>query len=220
MSVDHSVVYFTNPNVDAGNYQLVDFDCDNTAAGMSPEEVAARLAQYFKRCGEANVISADTHITQILYRAPGSAGATPIVPDPAFTAAAVTYTNASPYNWAVSGWGGFPILVASAGVLAPLGTSVSVSERSAHPGRSGRGRHFLPFVQSGAINGGGTLGTGQQADIVQAYEVLFMGLDPLAKGSVLDEVHPVITNHLRTTEYPITSVKAQPILSNLESRRR
>lgn len=221
-NVDHFVIKFTNTNVDAQNFQLVDFDCDLIASGMSVDEAAARLVYYFNRLSDANCIADDTAMVGIDYRAPGSAGATP-VPFPTATpmAAIAAVVTASPYNWNGLIASSYTLLQGGGGGLCPLGTSISVSEFTATVGPTGRGRHFLPFTGTDAVNPGGTLGTGQIADIKQAYDVLFLGEDETgAPGGPLDELHPCVTNATRTTEHPITLVRAQPIFSNLESRRR
>jgi hypothetical protein len=219
MTIDHFVVEFANTAIPANNPQLVDFDCDLSIHSTSTDEVAARLYVYFARLAVANVIDHGTSIVGISYRAPGSAGGVPLSFPTARVTSFLNIVNAAPWNWATTDVG-FGTVLPGSGPLAPLGTSISVSERSATPGPTGRGRHFLPFITSQAVNPGGQVGSGQLADIKQAYGTCFLGLDSTGAGGGPVTVNPLITNAARTTDHPIVSVKPQPVFSNLESRRR
>jgi hypothetical protein len=108
-------------------------------------------------------------------------------------------------------------VLGASGGLAPVGTSVCVTEYSAGFGRRSRGRHFLPFVNKAKVDGNGLFAAEDIALVEAAYNSYILNLDD-------DPVHPsllpVILSATLTTQTVITHVKAQPVLSNLRSRRR
>ncbi|HEV8177034.1 MAG TPA: hypothetical protein VGP44_05035 [Gemmatimonadales bacterium] len=215
-SINTWIVKFQNDNVDATNYQIVDFDIDYTIVGVpqsSNEQVAEILAYFGALSGG---FATGTRLVEVGWRGPGSAGATPW-PFPLTEYNAIRADpDAGP--WALPAWTAYGTAMGS-GNLAPLGTSISVSERTAQVGRTGRGRHFLPFTSANTVSAGGTVGTGRLALIDDAYATFLLGAGttPLAATPAPGVV---VSNRAKTTAYAITTVKAQPVFSNLESRRR
>jgi hypothetical protein len=69
------------------------------------------------------------------------------------------------------------------------------------------------------VNAQGFVATARQALSNDAYETFFLGGGNVPMAAT-PAVGVVVTNHLKTTSYPISTVKAQPVFSNLESRRR
>jgi hypothetical protein len=202
------VAKYVNASVNPDNYQLVDFDFDSST--LTEKELAAQILAYGNLLGSVGVIATQTQCIDITSRPSGSAGATS-VPFPtaeyvalhALLATVGTYTS---YTQFIGG-----------GALAPLGTSVSVSERTAFPGRSGRGRHFLPYCGVSAVAADGSVDATAIFDIESFYNALFLGSlvgGPVATKAVVRPNNTLSGGHL------IVSCKAQPIFSNLESRRR
>lgn len=207
---------FTNTSVPTTNYALCDFDF-NPLVGTTLPELGAQIIGYLQQC---DVFAEATHLVDLSYRNAGAAGFTPL-PFPvaeyaAVDAAAVVdgFTSAPMTTYATR--------LAGTGVLLPLGTSISVSERTAHAGPTGRGRHFLPFIAASVNNGVGQVASLYLSAIENAYNEFFLGIKPGGGAATQPVPDPVIvvTNAAGTTQYPIVSCKPQAIFSNLESRRR
>lgn len=196
-----------NANVDASNYQLVNFDFNADVADL--DGCAAACIAYLASCGASDAIAGSSSIVGIESRAAGSAGAVS-VPFPAAAYTALLGTGTPPPTFALA----YPAGIGG-GAMCPLGTSISVSEKTATVGRTGRGRHFLPYTSNDAINGGGTLLAAVQGLIETYYDQFMFGT---AIGISPDPV--VRAGGVYSGGHPITVVKAQPVLSNLESRRR
>lgn len=207
-------VKFTNTAVAQANYQMCDVDVQHAWIGSESLIVAQVLAYFAAVSGN---MAAGTKITECLVREIGSAGAYPF-PFPVADYTAVK-DAALTDGITVPGMAAYGTTIGS-GALCPLGTSISVSELTAFPGRSGRGRHFLPFASAGVVSAGGELGTGQPPIIIDCYNELIRGFEPgggLATSPILT-LNPAVTNGV--TSHTITHVKPQPVFSNLESRRR
>lgn len=218
MASSRFVVQFSNSNVSSGNTQLLDFDTDPFGViGLrysTVPEITASILVYLATLSGG--FGAGTKVDQVLYRAAGSPGSVPVpFPGPEFVAIAAAATTA---GYTVPAWTTYNTSSGS-GVLAPLGTSISVSELTATVGRTGRGRHFLPFVTQGVISAGGTVGTGTIALTESAALDILMGQ---ASGTVpaLIGIPWVLVGPASPASKEITNVKCQPIFSNLESRRR
>lgn len=206
---EHWVIKFANASVDPSNYQICDIDF--AVPGPTVSQVAAQILAYF--AGQCTLMSADdTVIVGLDYTPSGAAGGTPVpFPSTDYAAEHTAYPalpNLTAYGQNVGG----------AGFLAPLGTSVSVSEHTASPGPSGRGRHFIPFVGRDCCSTAGFLNPGTIIDSDDNYGRFFF--DVFSDGPFAAYPNPVVTNALRTTTKDIVSVKTQQIFSNLESRRR
>jgi hypothetical protein len=202
------VVKLTNTAVAQDNYQIVDFDFDATT-GTEAECVAGVIA-YLASCGASDAIAEGTSIVEVTTREAADPGG---VPQP-FPVAAYTALLASATPPPTPGVLAFPIGLGG-GALAPLGTSISVSERTLTPGPHGRGRHFLPFTPVDAVNGGGQL-IPAIAALIETYYDEFI-FNTAGTGDLIPVVRP---GGVYSGGNPVTLVKAQPVFSNLESRRR
>lgn len=215
----HWVVKFQNANVDAGNYQICDVHTNDGATTLSPD----RLAQIIAYFATTNVAAVNTSIVGVSARFNGAAGYTPLpFPTTEYAAVVAAATGDSvAVNPMATGYASNIGLTGS--VLAPLGTSISVSERTATAGPTGRGRHFLPFIRSSAATAGGSVVAADGTEIELLYNYFLRGIlggVPFAASPPVADLFPVVTNSAGTPVHGITSVKAQPIFSNLESRRR
>lgn len=198
----------SNDAVNAANYQVNRFAFN--APVMDVDELAACILAYFYTIEAVDVFAQNTRIVGIDSRPNGSSGAV-AVPFP--TTAYAALVVAVPALPSVTTYVG----TIGAGNLAPLGTSISVSERTATVGPTGRGRHFLPFTSRNVVDTGGTLIPATGGAIEDAWNDFIRG-DALVAGVP----NPVVRPGSATGGggHTITSVKAQPVFSNLESRRR
>lgn len=199
---------YVNASVNTDNYQMMDFDFDG--ATQTEKELAAVILAYGNLLGSQGIIAVNTSCVEIMSRPSGSAGATAVpFPTAEYVALHGLLTTVGTYTTYTQIIGG--------GALCPLGTSVSVSERTAFPGRSGRGRHFLPFCGVSAVAGDGSVDSAAIFDIEGDYNSLFLGSLVGGPPATKAVVRP---NNVLTGGHLITTVKAQPVFSNLESRRR
>lgn len=218
MACSKYVVKLSNSNVSPANYQLIDFDTDPFAVvGLrysTTSEISASILVYLATLSGG--MAAGTSFTEVLYRAAGSAGSVSL-PFPAadYASIAAAATTAGYTVPAIAAYG----TTFGSGILAPLGTSISVSELTLTVGRTGRGRHFLPFVSQGVISAGGTVGSGHIILTEGAADDILLGQ---ASGTVpaLIGIPWAMCGPASPTGKEIVNVKCQPIFSNLESRRR
>lgn len=213
------VFKFENADVDASNYQICDFDVKHT--GSSIAQAGAQMIAYFAAVGFATM-GGVVKLIEVTHRAVGAAGAT-VLPFPtaeyAGVLAAATTDVISPAGMP----SGYATQISAAGPLCPLGTSISVSEISAFAGRRGRGRHFLPYTGRNVVTTGGqvTLATRNRIEQLYTYFLAgFISTTGLPATAPVVGLTPVVTNAAGTPTHDIITVRAQPIFSNLESRRR
>lgn len=218
MPIDHFVVRFVNTSVDPGNYQLVDFDRSPSGGTPTDAQIAAQLAAYFALTG-SQVCASGTQIESISVRHSGSPGLVAI-PFPTTEYAAIVAAVIAA-GGTIPGMGAGYGANFGAGALSPLGTSISVTELTATPGPTGRGRHFLPFINTGCVSAAGGLLATQQAFIRSAWDDMIFGIDGAgAPFPPMVNLSPVVTDAAQSHGYPILSIRPQPVFSNLESRRR
>jgi hypothetical protein len=205
-TVGKVMVTMVNTSVGEGNPSIVDFDF-NTAESL--ESVVARCLGYIDRAG-ANSMGVGSRVTGVRYRPQGAGGSTD-VPFPVTAYLDLTATHPTlPLHAAYN----FPI---GAGPLAPRGTSVCVSEQTFTAGRTGRGRHFLPFTGHNATTSAGLLAEVYAVAIEEAATT-FLGIsDPLAGPGYT--IGWSVTDKNGSSYKLITSVKCRQVLSNLRSRR-
>lgn len=219
MAIIRYVFRFENTASNTQNYQIVDADITN-ATGTG----AAQLAQmccYFASVGYQTA-GGQMKLTEVTARTTGSPGAVPQV----FPTAAYAAVLAAGVTDGVSLAGmasGFATQISAAGTLCPLGTSISVTEKSATVGRTGRGRHFLPFIGVNTVQTDGTVKSTVREAVKEFYNYLFLAVKPGAGGvatAPIINLGPVVTNRFGLIGHAVVEVKAQPVFSNLESRRR
>jgi hypothetical protein len=207
---------FENDNVEAVNYQEfgIELGCDVAVIGL--EQVVAQLLGYVT--GACRWVSDQhTKLVGIDYRATLSTVSVPVAfPTAEYAAFYAANVAAFPKMVGITGYG--QDLGETGNPLAPLGTSIVVSEYTATGGPSGRGRHFLPFIGAYSVTGGGYVQPTHRAALKEYYERLLM--DGVTVTAPWEPLQPVVENAAGTTVKNITNVKAQPVFSNLESRRR
>jgi hypothetical protein len=199
---------YENANVNPLNYQLIDFDFDGTT--LTAAELAARILAFGNVLGANGVIAGSTTCAEIISRPVGSAGGTHVpFPTAEYVALHALYATVGTYTAYTQTIGG--------GVLCPLGTSVSLSKLTATPGKTGRGRYFLPFCGVSMVATDGSVDAFGRSIIEQEFHILFIG-----DGSpALTTATPVVrASNTLSGGHPVTNCKAQPVFSNLESRRR
>lgn len=202
MTIKRYTVKFTHTNINVANPALVNFVADG---GGSDAENAASILAYL--AGMGGIFSSGTNVVDVSVRPAGSAGGTSL----AFPA--TEYATLSGIA-SLPSWTGYGSLPGATGALTPLGTSISVSERTATVGPTGRGRHFLPMVNTAIVTSGGVLNGTDITLVHDSYDFWLRG------GSGGPAFNPSVSNHTLAHAFHITSVKPQPIFSNLESRRR
>lgn len=208
MTITKYTARITNDNVDPNNFQLVGFTFDNTENDpVNTSLVLAYLAE------ASNTYASGTRIIGVSARTAGSAGGVD-VPFPV-TEYAANASGGAADGHPLPAMAAYGVSIGGGG-LTPLGTSISVSERTSTVGPTGRGRHFLPFTSTTQITAGGRLAPSTITEISDKWRYWF-GYGP---SSPYVLVGPVITNRLLAIPKVILTVKAQPVLSNLESRRR
>jgi hypothetical protein len=210
MAGGHFVLKFSNPNVDAANYQIVDHDLASTTLATDAEALAQLIA-FWQQTGFNSIAVGTNLVEATLYPLGGGAGVAQPFPVAAHAALVVIDPTLPPAT-------AFPVDVgASSSGLAPLGTSIVVSEYTAVGGPGGRGRLFIPFVAEATVTAGGTLDPTIAATIATLYGHWIHG-GTFAFGT--EDLEPVIVHRNGDPATDVTHVKAQPVFSNLESRRR
>ncbi len=210
---------FQNDDVGPVNYQIV--DADIAGVGVTTEESVAQMLCYFATVGYT-MMGGVTRLIEVMERPLGAAGATPVPFPYAEYAQVLTWAAADGVSAAGMATG-FLTQISAGGVLCPLGTSISVSERTSTVGPTGRGRHFLPFVGVNAVETNGSVKAQVREKIEDMYNYFFRALDPITNvpvASGMFDLEPKVTPANGATTNQIIAVKAQPVFSNLESRRR
>ena len=204
-----ATVTITN-DAEGTNFSQVSF---NTNSILTPSQASMAAVGY---CAQAiaNSCAGGTRIRGCTFRTAGTAGALPVdfnllefgqILD-AYLDAGLTVSTMTDYgqDLGVPGLG-----------LAPIGTSVVMSERTLTPGRTGIGRHFFPFTTRDVVLTTGLLNPATGARLEQLYEIALMTPVP-----ALGAFGASVTNSAGLDPKEIVSVKANSVLSNLRSRRR
>lgn len=217
MAASRFIFKFENDNVEATNYQEygIELGCDVDALGLG--NVVAQMLCYVSGVAKW---TADQHtkLVGVDYRATLSSVSVP-VPFPLIEYGALKAANDTNYPKLVTMTHYGVDLGETGNALSPLGTSIVVSEYTATGGPSGRGRHFLPFIGKFSVDGSGHVDPSHREAIQAYYNAFILNAgDPAGIDTV--DLQPVVENAARTTVKAITSCKAQPVFSNLESRRR
>lgn len=211
-AADMWVMTLTNSN-EGGPLNPAQFGVEIDPASTQPNfQVAAQLIAYVVATKNA-FLNTGTLIDRLQFRASGTGG---FIDFEFPTDTYADLVDLNPGNLvAMEGYG--EVVIGASGGLAPVGTSVCVTEYTAQFGRSARGRHFLPFVNKARVDNTGQLTPESRTTIEQGYEdYILTGSEDL--GS--QPLRPVVQNAGHSTIKPITHVKAQGVLSNLRSRRR
>lgn len=207
---DKYIVRFTNTNVNSLNFQLCDIDIQGNGT-TAMNVAAAQIIAYFAGQG-AESMADGTSITSVTYIASSTnLGVVVPFPNTEYDAIQAEFTS-------------LPVMSAygveigrSTGSLAPLGTSIVMTERTASGGPSGRGRHFLPFISEELVNTQGQVASTAITNLEANYKRFI--LDGFAATSLVN-LNPKVVNAAGDTTRSITTAQAQPVFSNLASRRR
>ena len=214
---DRWTVQLINDEVAELNYAEFGIETDATMGVTVADRAAVVIAYTTLVCGE--VSAGGTRISALKFRA---AGETVSLSVPFPVAEYDTLQTANVAN--------FPNLVEQASYgeevgdpaagLAPLGTSVVVTEYTSVGGPAGRGRHYIPFIGGTCITPGGYLSTAIRSTIELVYNALILGTvtSPAWVGTA--GLVPVVEKSDGLSALDVTNVKAQPVFSNLKSRRR
>jgi hypothetical protein len=190
----------------------------NTA--LSVEQCAAAIVGYLG--GIQGAFATGTKLVALKARGAGTVGAISLgFPVVEYNALRALATGSFP---AITSYGTLPgSLVGGGGSLAPLGTSLSVTEQTLTPGPRGRGRHYLPYMAAGNVAANGGASTALVTLVKSQWEKA-MGLSDLGASQLAPQVKPCVTRAPVAVGpnpyYDIASIKAQPVFSNLRSRRR
>lgn len=209
--VDHYVVKFTNDNVNPNNFALCDADFNDAGATASPTQALADLIAYFAGQGAESMADTTRIVGVTYYPAGTNFGLATTFPTVAYAAIKAIYSSLPTMT-------AYGVNIGRSGEsLAPLGTSIVMTEYTAIGGPGGRGRHFVPFISENLINAQGTVATTAQTNMDANYRRFLMDTPTaLPGGSVL----PGVVNAAQSHYTAITLPKTQPIFSNLRSRRR
>lgn len=203
------IIRMSNSGVNPLNF--AQFGIELLGGSLVPvPQVVAQLCAYVVSVG-AGAIAEDTFIDRVTYQEAGTDG---YLPQPFPTTEWAALVAANPDLGAATAYSG---IVVGTGGLAPLGTSIVVTEYSATGGPSGRGRHFIPFVNTTCLDTAtGFLNAANIAAIGVSYAT-YISPSGVDGASFLD---PVVVPESGGTEKAVVTVVVQPVLSNLRSRRR
>jgi hypothetical protein len=127
-----------------------------------------------------------------------------------------TSTDGLPFSFTDWGFG-----IGAGAALGPSGRgdSVCVNTKSTTGGRSGQGKHFLPYTGKQTVDSSGLIGSSYRAGVAGAYNALFLGVDWPASTVGIDPVDvAVISKKGAGAAYPISSCVVSQIPSRLRSR--
>ena len=214
---DRYTVILTNDNVAELNFAEFGIELQD-GNGATETEQAVQILAYTAVVG-AEVMADGTRLQGLKFRLAGT-NTSVDVPFPTAAYGAFQAANVANYPGMVAMAAYGEVIGDPVAGLAPLGTSVVVTEYSTTGGPAGRGRHYLPFIGGTCITPGGYLDPTIRTTLELAYNNLIrdIGLTPAAVGAV--DLEPVIEASTGLTAKSVVGVKAQPVFSNLKSRRR
>lgn len=199
-------VEIRNSAVGAGNPAYVKFDL--APNGFTIAENAAWIIAYLSVGGDA---ATGTSIAGMTVQNDGVGTLHPIV----FPTAAYAVVRAG--NAFLPAMSAYNVAYGTGG-LAPAGSSVTVSVYSSLFNRKGYGRHYRPFLRSGALDGAGALDGLYVSGIEEGYNAAFLGVS--GTTWVLSRAaNPVVVSST-AGQNPVIAVKVSNQVANLHTRRR
>lgn len=203
------IVSIANDAIGESNPAQVSFDFSSQ---LNPDQLVARCISYLALAGQA-VWAQGTRIIGARIRLNGDAGSVdwpfPVLEyasdKASFAGLGKTIPTMTAYGVVLGG-----------GALAPIGTSVCVSEQTATASRKGRGRHYMPFVASTAVDGVGQYKSNLADALAESVSVAFLVNDLVGRSIVGWSVKGKVSDPY----LQIVGVKPRRILSNLNSRRK
>lgn len=183
------------------------------AGSQDPGDAAACAMRVMAYLIASGVMGGGTSIERI-YRSPEAGGAAQEVPWPAG-------------NWSLAAGGlnrdpnqsSYPVAIGS-GAYAPVGTSIAVSEYTAGGGRTGRGRHYLPFIKADVIDGNGFLSPSAQAAVADAWATYIVDEGQVSPGLGPAGIKPSVYSKKENVQRETLAITVSPTPANLRSRRR
>lgn len=209
LAYHHFVVATQNDNAGgAANYNLVDFDF--AVGSPSVPFLASRIIGYVGGY-LASYGAAGSSIASISYRLSTIAGSVDVpFPTTAYAGLRDTFPGLPDYT-------GYGEALGDGG-LTPIGTSIQVREFTANVTRSGKGRHYLPFVGADFITASGQVNATAATEISNNYGILFLG--QVDGGDSVIAVDPIVYSRKFDLVQPVLSVSTSQTCSNLRTRRR
>lgn len=193
----------------AANQALIDFDF-GMSSPLSVQEIAARIVAYVGGYF-ASIGAGGSSIAAMSYRLASVPGSILLdFPQDEYDALRATFPGLPTYE----GWGE----AIGDGALTPIGTSIQVREFSTVPTRSGKGRHYLPFVGSDFINSNGQFSSSSASEIAATFGAFFLG--QTYSGETLSVTTAGVYSAKDDVIRPINHVTVSTTCSNLRTRRR
>lgn len=217
--LDRWTIVMVNDNVSELNYAEFGIEASlDSIPGSTLEEKAAQIIAY-TACAAGQVCAEGTRIVALKHR-PGGAEVSVNLPFPADEYAALQTANVDDFPWLIVMDAYGEDIGDSGSGLQALGTSVVMTEYTETGGPAGRGRHYIPYINGTCVSAGGYLATSIRSTVELCYAAFIQNklTSPAASGTV--DLIPVVMNAGGTSHKVITYVKAQPVFSNLKSRRR
>ena len=178
-------------------------------------EIAADIWAYLNLVGKF-VMETGVLVTGLKVSTDPTVGLNPVPFPTAEVAIWNTYAGADVP--AATDWGQ-PMGIGAGHHSSGRGDSLSVTTKSTSGGRSGVGRHFLPFLTSDAVGFDGLVDSGYITAVQGSYGLCFLGTGIALGAPSFTEPLPVVwSRKAGFPTYPISSVKAQPIPSRLRTR--
>lgn len=187
-------------------------DLDN---GFTVAEQAARILVYLQR--SMSVMCEGSVFVQEIAVATTPLGDYVPVPFPTAEHAAVKAATTFFEDIGPMGFGYSSAITLSSQTSSGRGDSLCVREICAAGGRSGKGRHFLPFLAREAIGATGLVGPSQAAAVNIAYRECFMGD---GGGILATAALPEVFSRKDAVAYFVAQIQVTQIPSRLRSRTR
>lgn len=198
------------------NPALVDFTFRSTLGASDPELTAA-VVQYLALNGwgiMGNVVS----LVSVRKIIPGVDGYTemdyPADEVQAIKDLLVSATGA----WDDANVWGDTITGGASGGSSGRGDSLCVTTLTGQAGRSGVGKHFLPYISRDVVDSGGLYDVTTRSVIENRYRAMFMGVTAGITTSPAVQCLPAVYSTKNTADYLVTTPRVSQVPSRLRSR--
>lgn len=208
-------VQLTNDSIGALNPAYVGFDfLGGPSGGGTKEEVGAQIIAFFYISQFAAGGSRIAGITVATDNGPGVALPFPVDALNAMSDPDVAFGTT---------YGEVPF---GAGALAPVGTSILLTEHTAVGGRH-NGRCYLPYAAAATIDAAGLVSAATATQVIESYRLAIMGDPSLTpSGWATVEPHPVVGQKVGSgvlatfTEHEVITATCSRTPATLSSRKR
>lgn len=209
LGVDRYIVHVEANTQGTPNEALVHFDVNMGSTLTDAERLACMIA-YLSGVGD---VAVSTIITQAEVIRSGAAGALPL---PFPVAAYAAWKAVNSHLVTMAGYG----VTYGSGVMATLGTSITVSLYTAIPGRATTGRHYRPWTGAGALDSGGEVAGAYVSGIDEAYNCCFNGIDGSTWTHVTGKFQQLSVWSATAGTHVILTPRTSQVPSRLRSRTR